>query len=192
MASPRRSAAACSARGAEHYRGRQHEPAQPGPGVGRAETRGRFEAVWELRLGDRGPLAGLRPHQLREPHGDRRLLLPESAYPRRGLPRPGGRRPPDPARRRPGLGGNRRRARRRLPRDPDCRQRPRCGRACGGGGQPALLHALQPVPRGVHAAIRRRPHRLFRGRRPAPVIDDRPQLGREPQHRHQRGRSVHL
>ena len=31
--------------------------------------------------------AVLRPHQLREPHGDRRLLLPESAHPRRGVPR---------------------------------------------------------------------------------------------------------
>ena len=47
--------------------------------------RGRPEAVRELRFADRGPLASLRPHQLREPHGDRRFLLPESAYPRGGV-----------------------------------------------------------------------------------------------------------
>ena len=72
-----------------------------------------------------------------------------------------------------------------LPHDPDHRQRARCRRSRGGGSRPELFHAPQPVPRRVHAAIWRQPHRLFGGRRPAPVVDHRPQLGRERQHRHQ-------
>ena len=52
---------------------------------GAPRTRGRPEAVRELWPVLRERRAGLRPHQLREPHRDRRLLLPESAYPRRGL-----------------------------------------------------------------------------------------------------------
>ena len=93
------------------------------------------------------PIAILRPHQLREPHGDWRLLLPEPAYPRRGLPRPRGRRPPDPARRRPGLGRDRRQGRRRLPHDPGYRQRPRCGRPPAGRDRPNCftLHSRFPA-----------------------------------------------
>ena len=48
------------------------------------------------------------------------------------------------------------------------------------------------VPRRVHAAVRRRPHRPFGSRRPAPALRHRPQLGREHQHRHQPSRSVYL
>ena len=67
---PQHSAHGC----AEHHRGRQYEPAQPGPGLGITETRGRPEAG-QLRSSVREPIAILRPHQLREPHGDWRLLL---------------------------------------------------------------------------------------------------------------------
>ena len=68
-----------------HHRRRQRQRPQPGADLGLAADRGRPEAVRQLRQPVRERPAVLRPHQLREPHGDRGLLLPESAYPRRGL-----------------------------------------------------------------------------------------------------------
>ena len=71
-------------------------------------------------------------------------------------------------------------------------QRPRRGRPRGGGGRPQLLHAPQPVPRRLHAAVRRRHARLLARHRPARVHERRAQLGREREHRQHRGRPVHL
>ena len=54
-----------------------------------------------------------------------------------------------------GRSGRSRARGRGLPDHPDRRQRSGRSRPRGGGGRPELLHALQPVPRGVHAAVRR-------------------------------------
>ena len=70
-----------------HYRRGQHQFAQHGPGLGISQDQQGPQAVRQLRQIVREQLAILRPHQLRLPQGDRRLLLSESSHPRGSLPR---------------------------------------------------------------------------------------------------------
>ena len=138
-------------------RGRWSVAARHGAGVGAARGGWGRQAVRELR-GDSGVGAAALPAcELCPSPGHRGVLLSSSPYPWRGVPGSVGRRRSVASGGGSAVGRDRHSGRCRVPVGSRGGLSARCGGACRRGSKPGLFHAVLPVPRRFHPAIRRCP-----------------------------------